>query len=118
MKVGDKVCTFANEGLIVYIDNNPGTRFPYLVVYINTNGGAYSNWHTGNDLKPVPKFKTGEVWLTRNGKKLTIVSVHGNTILAVRDPNTEHAAIFDFEPDGKYHADCENDYDLMEKVNV
>jgi hypothetical protein len=116
MKVGDKVYTFGNHGLLVYVDSNPETRFPYLVVYINTNGGAYSNWHTGNDLKPVPKFKVGEVWRTRKGDKMTIISVYEKTVIAIRDPNTDDAEIWYFEADGKYHAGLENDFDLVEKV--
>jgi hypothetical protein len=116
MKVGDKVFTFGVESLIVYIDNHPETRFPYLVVTKNTSGFAYSNWLAKEGLKPVPKFKVGEVWRTREHNKMTIISVYEKTVIAIRDPNTDEAEIWYFEADGKYHAGLENDFDLVEKV--
>jgi hypothetical protein len=51
------------------------------------------------------KFKVGEVWLTRNGKKVTIVSLcNGHHVKGILD---EDADVFHYE---------EGEFDLVEKV--
>jgi hypothetical protein len=68
-------------------------------------------------VKGLPKFKSGETWLTRNNDEALIVSVNSESVIVVIEPNTDDHEFFFLNGDGYYYSIGEpNTRDLISKI--
>ncbi len=131
LEVGRKYETRNSEIVEIIYINTPYESFKYPIVGIRkgafnldtftyTPEGVFdldNPMSSMNLIKELPKFKSGETWLTRNNDEALIVSVNSTSIVVVIEPNAEDHDIFFLNIDGNYYSIGEpNTRDLISKI--
>jgi hypothetical protein len=131
LEVGRKYETRTGAIIEVVYINTPYEDFKYPVVVIRrgefnldtftyTIDGVFDLDNPISSMtlvKELPKFKSGETWLTRGDDEAVIVSVNSESVIVVIEPNTDNHESFFLNGDGYYYSIGElNDRDLISKI--
>jgi hypothetical protein len=131
LEVGRKYETRAGEIVEIIYINTPHKSFKYpavgirrgefnLYTFTYTLDGVFdldSPISSMTLVKELPKFKSGETWLTRGDDEAVIVSVNSESVIVVIEPNTDNHESFFLNGDGYYYSIGElNDRDLISKI--
>lgn len=115
-KVGDKVIRTSDkkEATVIFIDPLDKEQ-PYLIAYLSETGiRHFVSWQSEESLIMAPKIKLGDIWVTRNGYEVQIVSVCEDRAVGIIHANTPFVDALRYTIDGIYRKDSE--YDLIERL--